>query len=164
MHQYGENIYMHISSQDSKEYFPNNKLEHFHVKLDRPLNLQGSWAVGLCEIHLSRRVVKKVKDLVVVDDGRGNDNDVADEPDIVNLRVECSLCMGLIVHGVQTRTLRTLTAKASLYKVFPIIYYFPVETRFIDTVEFRILNTSGELATFNEVGDRLEMVLHLKIC
>jgi hypothetical protein len=163
INQYGDNLYIHISSKDSKDYFPNNKVAHFRVKLGRPLNLQGSWVVGLCEIQL-RNLSNKAA-LVLVDDnapGRGDDTGGVEEPDIVNLRVECSICMGLIVGGVQTRTLRTLMVKGSLYKVFPLIYYLPVETRYTDTLEFRILNSNGQLATFDEVNGMVEMTLRLK--
>ena len=164
MDQYGSSFYIHISSKDSKDYFPNNKVAHFRVKLGRPLNLQGSWVVGLCEIQLRNLSHRAHVALVDTTQPARGDDDVIEEPSIVSLRVECSLCMGLIVGGVQTRTLRTLSTKGNLYKVFPLIYYFPIETRHTDTLEFCILNSDGKLATFNEINGEVEMTLRLKSC
>lgn len=43
-------FYVHLSALDSKEYFPDNQVDHFTVKLPEILHLDGNWQVALCEI------------------------------------------------------------------------------------------------------------------
>ena len=43
-------FYVHLSSKDSQEYFPNNEIHHFTVKLPEVINLGGPWEVTLCDV------------------------------------------------------------------------------------------------------------------
>jgi hypothetical protein len=85
-------------------------------------------------------------------------------PTRVSVRIDCSICMGLIVNGEQTRTIRTLAIKGDVYEVFPIVYYVPLETHYIDTIEFHIRSTCGEMLSFDTSAVRVEMTLRLKKC
>ena len=99
-------------------------------------------------------------DVVESDDGGNNNNDIVQ--DAVNVSINCSACTGLIVNGVQTRTLRKVPADEGVYMVFPILYYVPLEKGFIDTLEFTINTSDGTLLSFDPVKGRVEMTLKLK--
>lgn len=45
-----EQFYMHLPSNSSGKYFPNNTLSHFQTQLNSRLNLDETWEVGLSEI------------------------------------------------------------------------------------------------------------------
>ena len=45
-------FYLHLSSEDSKTYFPGNDTETFTLKLPEILQLKGCWEVALCAIDL----------------------------------------------------------------------------------------------------------------
>lgn len=42
---------MTLPSNSSMEIFPSNVIGHYHVKLERPLRLEGRWVAGLVELH-----------------------------------------------------------------------------------------------------------------
>ena len=60
-------FYLHLSSEDSKTYFPGNDTGTFTVKLPEILQLQGSWEVALCAIDLPK-VKKKPQRILVCSD------------------------------------------------------------------------------------------------
>jgi hypothetical protein len=157
---YGDNVYLSVCSKDSATYFPNNKPANFRVKLAQPLQLTGCWKVGLCEIQLCNINIKKKGNA-------SNDNDDTHTPvingkDIPTISINCNICTGLIVNGVQTRTLRKVWGKKNIYKVFPIVYYVPLEKGYVDTIEFNIRDTDGELVSFDTLYGKVEMTLRLK--
>lgn len=45
-----KSIYLVVSSKDSLQFFPSNKANHFTTLLSTPLDLSGTWNVGLKEI------------------------------------------------------------------------------------------------------------------
>lgn len=47
-----DEIYLYLSSNDSKKYFPNNKSYEFTVQLPRVLNLDETWSVALTEVNI----------------------------------------------------------------------------------------------------------------
>jgi hypothetical protein len=159
-------MYLNVCSKDSSIYFPNNEPAHFRVKLAKPLNLLGNWQVGLCEVQLCNVNINKQ-----VNGNHRDDNDkvvTQVEPpngkDIPSVCIDCSICTGLIVNGVQTRTLRKVWGRKNIYKVFPIVYYVPLEIGYIDTIEFKIHTTDGILLSFDKTYGRVEMTLRLKRC
>jgi hypothetical protein len=159
---YGDNIYLTVCNNDSAFYFPNNKPAIFRVKLAQPLNLTGCWKVGLCEIQLCNVDIKNK-----VIDEEDDDNkrvDIVNGKDIPSVSIDCNICTGLIVNGVQTRTLRKIWGRKNIYKVFPIVYYVPVEKGYIDTIEFKIHTVNGALLRFDNLYGRVEMTLRLKRC
>ncbi len=44
-------FYLTLPSNNSLQYYPNNTLTHFVTQLAHPINLHGSWEVGLAEIQ-----------------------------------------------------------------------------------------------------------------
>ena len=179
-----DNIYLNVCSKDSAIYFPLNKADNFRVKLAKPLNLTGCWKLGLCEIHLCNidlkntivkaKINKNVNSVGGNDDGSddgSDDNDDNDAPiEVTNVRdipaicIDCSVCTGLIVNGVQTRTIRKVWGKKNIYKVFPIVYYVPIEKGYIDTIQFNIYTSVGTPVSFDTTYGSVEMTLRLKRC
>jgi hypothetical protein len=147
-------IYLHVSSSDSKVYFPLNNGANFCVKLNTPLELNGSWVVGVCELN-----IKNVNLGVNIDKGCSS------------LGVECNICTGLVVNGLHTRVLRIIPLdEENVNELYTLVFYLPVEARFIDTLQFRVTNGCGEEVTFKleEKEESLKdigfvsMTLHLK--
>lgn len=149
-----DSIYLHVSSKDSRAYFPQNKGNNFRVKLAKRLELVGAWKIALCEINVSNVVLgTRVR---VADEGDRADDDT--------ICVHCNVCIGLIVNGVQTRILRTLPLKKNQYKIYPVHYYCPLETQYIDTIEFDICTSNGKAVSFDVTSGHVSMTLRLKRC
>jgi hypothetical protein len=148
-----KDIYLHVSSSDSSQYFSPNNAGHFCLKLNTPLDLNGSWVIGVCEVDMQNIDVS-------ANTGRG----------FSCVAIECNICTGLIVNGVQRRVLRVMPLKTDVAEVYPIVFYVPIETRFIDTIEFRVTNGACEEASFalevrgeQEVdAGHISMTLHIK--
>jgi hypothetical protein len=102
-------IYLHVSSSGSKHYFPRNNAAHFCIKLNTPLNLIGNWVIGLCELDIQNVDVP-------TNVSRG----------CTSLKIECNVCSGIIVNGVQTRVIRVMALKPSVNEVYPVVYYVPL--------------------------------------
>ena len=147
----GDDIYIHVSSADSENYFSQNKAAAFRIKFNTPFDLRGRWKIGLCEIHL---------DNVDIIKNRGASS----------FFVNCSICTGMVVNGIQTRALRSIEATKNCHQVFTRIYYRPVEAMFIDTMEFTITKGGRTLVAFalDEVAGghadigKVSLILHLK--
>ena len=163
MSTYGKSIYLSVSNYDSVNYFPDNKPANFRVKLSKRLELGESWKIALCEIRLGN-----VVSTPATNDDNGVDKNKKDDDvnDGVNdlIYIHCNVCIGLVVDGIQTRVLRTLPFKNNQYKIFPVLYYIPVETRYIDTIEFHISTSENKSVSFNPRTGQVMMTLHLKKC
>lgn len=48
-----KDCYLTLSSTHSLQYYPSNNGSHFRVKLDPQIKLDGTYYVGLCQLHLS---------------------------------------------------------------------------------------------------------------
>jgi hypothetical protein len=132
-------IFLHVTSKDSHEYFPNNSSQMFILKLNKPLNLTGLWKIGLCEIFIEG-VFSELMSLT------------------------CNICQGVILDGKQSRVLRTLKVYDGNYdEIYPIVFYVPIETRFVDTIEFCLVQTDGTPVLLKGES-HVSMTLHLKPC
>ena len=116
---------MNVSSNDSRVYFPHNTASVFHIKLNKPLILNGIWKIGVCEIEI-----------------KGDFSGFA--------CLVCNICQGLIVDGKQTSVLRTFNLKPHYHQIYPHIFHFPIQTRFIDTIEFRLIERDGTAISFKQ--------------
>ena len=140
-------IFLHVSSKDSIGYFPDNTPALFRVKLNNTLNLKGMWQIGLCQLTLENVTLNVGK--------RSMSN---------RLFIGCNVCSGMIVDGKQTRVIRTVTIPGGLNESYGVIFYMPIQVRFIDCIEFRILNdamTEVSCTSENNLG-YTSMTLHIK--
>ena len=55
-----KDFYITLKNRDSNKFFPNNKPEHFRVKLQERLKVLGQWKVALCEFHTTTRIGEAV--------------------------------------------------------------------------------------------------------
>ena len=118
-------IYLHATSKDSAVYFPDNEVNSFRLKLNTPLNLTGLWKIGLCQLMLKGILSETVC-------------------------VACNICQGFICDGTQTRIIRILRVDGNenFDESYPVIFYVPIEVRFIDTIEFRLIKKDGTPVVF----------------
>ena len=66
----GEGFYVTLPSNASKDVFPNNTISSFTVDLAKPIELDGQWMVGLCEIIYPRTwyIVPQEDAFIQIDD------------------------------------------------------------------------------------------------
>ena len=142
-----KDIYLHVSSKDSILYFPQNRPALFRVKLNTTLNLEGTWQVGLCSIFFKKVNLQTTASV---------------QPSV--LFIACNVCSGLIVDGVQTRILRSIDISVNVSKDYSLIYYVPIEVRYIDNIEFSITTDLLAEALFSteDVIGTASMIIHLK--
>jgi hypothetical protein len=142
-----KDIYMHVSSKDSSLYFPQNRPALFRVKLNTTLNLEGTWQIGLCSIFLKNVNVQSNASVV---------------PSM--LFIACNICTGLIVDGIQTRIFRSIDISGNVSRDYSLIYYVPIEVRFIDNIEFSITTDLFEEALFDgeDGAGSVSMIIHIK--
>lgn len=118
MNNTNDSHYLLASYTSSKEdYFPNNRADKFHIHFPKPLALEGArWKVAICELHfenIDHRTAAKTP---------------------VFYRVELSNADGILIDGVPTRCIRTVFPKQrESHILFDPLYYFPVNTKHIDT-------------------------------
>ena len=130
-------MYIHVSSKDSVGYYPNNKPSLFRLKLNSRLDLQGPWELGVCDL-----VINNVDVAASMRDGGST------------FSIACDICSGYIINGIQTRVLRTIPIQRNYQKTYPIIFYHPVETYSLDTIEFRMVNNRSQEPIFNRTTSR----------
>ena len=133
-------LYVCANSADSKTYFPDNTVGHFRVKLQRPLLLEGNWVMGLCEVHVTIGLERPPKGL---------------------LALHCNTCDGMIVGGATSNVIRTVQSKRHIHKVYTNVYYMPVETHFIESLEIYFRDSEGNPLSVVSPGV-VECVLHFK--
>jgi len=140
-------IFLHVSSKDSLSYFPHNTPAVFRVKLNTTLNLNGSWEMGVCDVNMQ------------------NVN-VGENAASLKMFITCSICSGFIVDGKQTRAIRVLGMSENVVETYAHILYIPVGVRFIDCIEFRILNDEMHEVSFGGKGKTetgyTSITLHIK--
>ena len=116
-------FYLHLSSEDSKTYFPGNDTGRFTVKLPEILQLQGSWEVALCAIDLPK-VKKKPQRILVCSD----------------------ICMESIYGEKRLPLLRVITGRLSTS--FQPLQYIPVRIQEAERVTVYIKSGSDEILSF----------------
>ena len=124
-------MYIRVTSKDSVDYYPENTAELFRVKLSSRLDLQGSWKIGVCDMGIGN-----------VDVSASKKNGAS------TFNISCDICTGFIVNGVQTRVLRTIPIQTNYQKTYPIVFYLPIETGSLDTIEFRVVNDLNQAPVF----------------
>ena len=126
-----QQFYMHLSSADSKEYFPSNRASSFIVKLPENISLMESWCCALTELQYSYS--KGSYDTFCV----------------------CSnICEDSIVGGIKLSILRSATTKGSGGRArrwtesWNDLYYIPLKQTEFNTIEINITDRKGEEVSF----------------
>ena len=130
-------FYLHLSSADSKEYFPENKSTHFTVKLPEVLHLEGEWRVSLCELfHPS-----------------------VDKPQFLWLLTD--VCDDTIIDGKKLPLLRIFQGKKRQAHVeFTQLHYKSVNKETIERITVYIRSDNGEAPSFS--SETLRCTLHFQ--
>ena len=119
-------VFYIASSDKNKNYFPNNVPYHFKTYLKQSLLLEGTWKVALTDIDFEEKITAST------------------------LYVECSVCEGTIVDGVNTNGLRKVNTamRRTFSNSFNWLYYVRVIKSEIRDIEITLKDSSGALATF----------------
>jgi hypothetical protein len=131
-------MYISFSNVDSKAYYAGNSPSHFRVKLAKTVYFEGNWSVALTEIHIS--------------DNTAN---------FGLLGITSDICNGIWVDGLQTHLLRRFNCRKNVHESFPQFYYVPVGKKFIDSVEFFIMDREGTEASL-AADVKVEFALHFR--
>lgn len=114
----------------SKEYFPDNTPNKFHLKFAKPLLLKGdNWKVALCDIHF-----------VNIFGSTDTSNKAAD-----HYIIFFSHCDGILIDGQPSRAIRFVTQPKDVYICFEKLHYLPVTATQLDTCSF-------EICAYSETG------------
>ena len=124
-----------MSSEDSKNFHPDNKPQNFTVELMERLQLDGSWEIALCDINFGNEISES---LYVVSD-------------ICNY----SYCL-----DSSEPILRVIYPSNQKFIYFSKKYYIPVRDNNIRRISLYIKNKSGENTQI--LTERLDVTLHLR--
>ena len=116
-------FYLHLSSEDSKTYFPGNDVGTFTVKVPEILQLHWSWEVALCAIDLPK-VKKKPQRILACSD----------------------ICVESIYGEKRLPLLRVITGRLSTS--FQPLQYIPVRIQEVERITVYINSGSGEALLF----------------
>jgi len=120
-----------VNSKDSDEYFGDNGVGYFRVKLKHPIILEGNkWHIGLCEIN-------------------GTLWDVGADDTVF---IFCNLTTGLKLPSNTEGLLRAMNVArpTNTYMRYDQVVYTPIQTHYIDVIEIS-LKVNGFL---KEVGEK----------
>ena len=126
-------FYVHLSSGDSKHYFPRNDTFRFTIKLPEILHLKEHWEVALCSITLPRTKEKK---LLVCSD----------------------VCSESIIGEKRLPLLRVLTGR--IPSSFKSLQYIRVRSQDIERITIYINSSSGSPVSFT--AGECNCTLHFK--
>lgn len=144
--------FIFAKSSDSSEYFPDNKDYDFKIHLDRSINLQGYWKVGITEFFTTASPTKTSMDK--------NSKPIT----IFNRKpvyVYTNICSFSSVHGQEQPLLRIIHADASYgwNDKFDSVYYFPVRVPEISDIHIYLKDDTGSPATF--IDSDVWVTLHM---
>jgi len=116
-------FYVHLSSEDSSEYFSDNDVGEFTVKLPEILQLHGDWEVALCALSMPKMRQKP------------------------NRVITCSdICGESIYGGKRLPLLRVSTGR--IPTSFQPLQYVPIRLQHIERITVYIKSGSGETLSF----------------
>ena len=119
-------FYVIIHSDRSLDYFPDNLPFQFKCHFNKPLTLEGSWELALCDIDINEKVQKP------------------------SLYVNCDLCQSMIVDGKSKTVLRKVNAdmRRQFTNSFNWLFYVPVIKSEIREIQIDIKDANDRLAIF----------------
>ncbi|MEW8547552.1 MAG: hypothetical protein AB2693_28935 [Candidatus Thiodiazotropha sp.] len=138
--------FLYIRSDDSKDYFPDNKPFLFKVHLITPLSFSGFWKVGLIEFHANEM---KSKNRVSLNSSTA-------------ISVFSNICKENIVNGEEKPILRRLEKnnRNSWDYILDSPFYIPLKRQELLEFELYIKDDLGNFASF--LDSPLHITLHFK--
>ena len=108
------------------EYFPDNQPWQFKTYFNKPVNLEGSWKVALCEFDINEKVQKP------------------------SLYVNSDLCQSVLVDGQSRNVLRKVysDARKQFANSFNWLMYVPVIKSELREIEIFIKDAKDNVASF----------------
>jgi hypothetical protein len=136
--------FVYVKSDQSDDYFLENRVWKFKVHLDVPMAFDGFWKLALVEFNA--RLDKKVRK----------------SPAGEFLFVYTNLCKESIVHGTEQPILRKMKKNASdgWDIIFDTPIYVPLKRKEVQEFEVYIKSEDGTLASFLE--SPVNLTLHFK--
>lgn len=172
-----------LMSNVSINKYPKNVLSSFTNYIDCPLNLYGSWEVGISEIFYNdfTPVYKNVFNSNIIHDFQSMiDNEYVDTSKLDHNLIEdeslekqqftdfmyihADIISPRIVGDQTVRCLKVMPAKAKLqeYVKFGRIEYYPVELFHIKSISITILDVESNRINFNHSSLPTMLTLHFK--
>lgn len=126
-------FYVHLDSDDSIKYYPDNTNVDFRYNFQETMELKGAWCCALVEIVLSQR-----------------ENPVT---------ICCDVISHCYINDKKLPVLRRIMKKVQ-YQEFAHKQYIPVISQRFNSIRIFILNDSGELLPVS--SGRVKCTLHFK--
>ena len=128
-------MYLHINSEQSREYYPDNTPSHFHVVLDDYINFAEYRLGALLDFTCSTNKFK----------GEGGGG-------LKEIYIDTNFTEEQLVGGRWQNLLRYCTVKRDKFQVdrFELPYYVPFKPIRSNTLEIIIRDVDGQVASFLE--------------
>ena len=127
-------FYVHLSSDASLDYFPDNKASRFSIYFPEAINLPGQWSCALAEISMPSSSTGEVY-------------------------IACDVIEGSFTSHGKYPILRRLLKKAR-YMEFANLHYVPVARNSIQSLSIYISESGGSL--ISSLSGRVRCTLHFK--
>lgn len=135
-----DQVFLFVSSEDSKVTFPQNNPGAFTIQLPGIINLTGTWVCALAEIHLNNKFVTPPKEIIL-------STDLIEESYIDNTR--WSVLRRIPVEDDQDIDL-----------TFAYPYYFNIVQNQVQRIHLYLIDQDLQPVQFT--SGELSCVLHLK--
>jgi hypothetical protein len=127
-----KDFYLHLSSNDSIKYYPENRASNFTIHLPEEIKLEGNWLCALTEIVLPT-------------------------PKYIDIIICCDAVQHGFVIDKKIPLLRRLL-KRGKYNEFINRFYIPVISRTLNSINIYVLDKEGKELSFD--SGRLSCTLH----
>lgn len=162
-----------LLSNDSVNKYPRNVLSSFTNYIETPLNLYGSWEVGISEIfyndfNVTYSEAKEMLEEGFIDTGIleevSNKTKNTDQNFFDMLYIHTDIIYPRVVGDQMVRCLKVMPAsgKQQEYKTFGRIEYYPVELFHIRSISVNILDGESNRINFNESLLPTMITLHFR--
>lgn len=135
-----DKYFLVVSSKDSLQFFPNNKPTYFTTVLSTPLDLSGSWSIGLTEIVFD-----------VIQPNQNNHN----LRHYLLFDVYLSQSSGCLLAGIESMLLRRFfhpikKGETTVAVDFTSVNMMPLKSAYLDRLEIIIKPVDNENILVNE--------------
>lgn len=141
-----DSFYLTLSSDSSKQFFPDNAAAHFTTQLARPVCLTPFYEVAVCEVFLPPlEGYWKLREVTTP------------------IYLYCDLIQPVFLCDTLCRLLRVLPSDSlSGHHLFPVNHYIPVDRHAFQTVTLSFHARSGQRYSFGDSTYPTTVVLHFR--